>query len=98
VIAALRVSLSAPVRWVLLATFLLVAGYGVLELAGGRACTSALSGPASDEALVLGGAYTLAWFGVVVVAPILVLSLAVDRLLAVIHGRIERAWTRSHRR
>jgi hypothetical protein len=89
---------SWAVRWLLLATALLIVGYGVLENLGARACTSALSGPASDEAVALGVAYTLAWFGIVVVAPILALSLAVDRLLGAIHGRIERAWTRSHRR
>ena len=87
-----------PARWVLLAIALLVAAYGVLELAGARAYPSALSGPASDEAILLGGAYTLAWFGVVVVAPVLGLSLVIDRLLGVVCGRIQLAWTRSHRR
>lgn len=55
----------------------LVAGYAALELAGGRAATSVLTGAAPDSGgLLLGVFYMLSWFAAVMIAPPLVFAAA----------------------
>ena len=73
----------------------LVVAFLVLDLLGGRHEVGFLSGtvPAGDGVPLLGAAYLLAWFGAVIVAPILVIA----SLLAAGHGRIG-AWIASRRR
>jgi hypothetical protein len=53
----------------------------VLHLAGARAATSFLSGTRSADAeLVLGSLYVLAWFGVVIAVPVVVIAEACGRI------------------
>jgi hypothetical protein len=69
----------------------------VLHLAGARAHLGILSGTRVDSLvdLVLAVAYALAWFGVVLVAPIVLLASALARLAARIPG--VGGWTQSWR-
>jgi hypothetical protein len=55
------------------AALMLVVGFVVLHLAGGREYVGILSGtlPGDELELVTGVAYALAWFGAVLAAPIL---------------------------
>jgi hypothetical protein len=81
---------------------ILVVVLACLDLAGARADVGILSGtaPGSELELVSGLAYALAWFGAVLVAPILVLSSVIARLLRRLAGRCGRmspvaTWTDS---
>ncbi len=77
------------------ACFVIVAGWGVLHLAGARECVGVLSGtlPASDGALVLGVGYAITWFGMVIVVPIVLLAVLFDHTC----GRLVR-WRRTRAR
>ena len=84
-------------RWTLLLVVALCALLVALHLGGVRADLGILSGTrvASERQLQLAVLYVLAWFGVIVVAPVLLLA----RLLiwaARARGSIE-AWIRSWR-
>jgi hypothetical protein len=87
---------------------LIVVGFLILHALGARAEVGLLSGtlPAGDEAVAVGVLYIAAWFGFVLVAPILVLTLALDLVVEVVLGRAEcgsiaarvRGWLGFHRR
>jgi hypothetical protein len=58
----------------------IVVGFALLHLAGARTCVGLLSGTlrGGDLELVIGLAYVLAWFAVVVVVPIVTLAVLFD--------------------
>jgi len=70
---------------------LLVVGFAILSLCGGRSATGFLSGTGGTVSL-LGSLYALAWFGCVIAAPILCLA----SLFSMAYGRIVR-WTATRR-
>ena len=74
---------------------ILFVAFLVLELLGGRHHVGFLSGtlPEGHGVPLLGAAYLLAWFGAVIVVPILVIA----ALLKTAYGRIH-TWTASRRR
>jgi hypothetical protein len=82
-------------RLLVIAAGLGAAGFALLHLAGGRACVEVLSGTpaASHEALVLGLLYVVAWFGFVLVIPIVLLALGLDAAW----GKMRSAWRASRR-
>jgi hypothetical protein len=63
----------------------------LLHLAGGRDEVGFLSG--SYEPSLLGAAYALAWFGAVIVAPILVIAAGISAC-----GKLASGWLASRRR
>jgi hypothetical protein len=87
---------------------LIVAGFLVLHLGGARGEVGLLSGtlPASDVAGAAGLLYVAAWFGFVLVAPILILAVALDGVAELVLGQTGcgsiaarvRGWLGSHRR
>jgi hypothetical protein len=87
---------------------LICVGFVVLHLFGARAEVGLLSGtlPASDAAVAVGVLYVAAWFGFVLVAPILVLAVTLDLVVGAVCGRggcgsiavRVRGWLGSHRR
>lgn len=81
-------------RMLVVIASLAAAGFTLLHLAGGRACVEVLSGtPAANRgALVLGVLYVVAWFGFVLVTPIVLLALGLDAACA----KIISAWRESH--
>ncbi len=78
---------------------ILIAAFALLHLLGARDSMGFLSGtvPAGQGVPLLGACYLLAWFGVVVVAPILLVA----AMISAVYGRIIpglRAWIVSRRR
>ena len=72
-----------PMLWPALG---MVVGFGVLHLAGARDAVSVLSGTPVEGmsmavAAALGAAYVLAYFGAVLLAPILVVAAALSSLI-----------------
>jgi hypothetical protein len=74
----------------------LIAGFGLLHAVGARPCVSVLLHTAAggDREAAAGAAYLLAWFGVVLVAPILTIALVLEVLCGKIARRLP-AWRRS---
>jgi hypothetical protein len=89
----------------ILVALLLAVVYGLLHVAGGRAEVGILSGTlaGSDLDRLFGLAYALAWFGFVLVVPVLLLAISIAALLRRVSGcgnmerRIE-TWIDSGRR
>lgn len=77
----------------------IAASFALLEIGGARADVGLLSGtlPAHDLDAISGGMYVLAWFGFVVVAPVLIggviLYAACGRIIVELQ-----TWQRSPRR
>jgi hypothetical protein len=71
--------------------FLIAGAFCVLHLANGRAEVGFLSG--SYQPSLLGAAYTLAWFGTVIVVPILVIAAGISAC-----GKLAEGWVASRRR
>jgi hypothetical protein len=71
----------------------------VLHALGARELVGTLSGtaPAGQVDVALGGAYVVAWFGGVLVAPVLVLAVIFDAACGTLAARL-REWRASHRR
>jgi hypothetical protein len=82
-------------RTLAIAVALVVVGFAALHIAGGRACVGLLSGTpvGSEEAIAIGLAYVLGWFGVVLVVPIAVLAICLEAMCDKIVG----AWRTSRR-
>jgi hypothetical protein len=75
-----------------IADTVILACFGVLDAAGGRASVRVLSGSfGSDLEVPVGLAYVIAWFGVVLVVPITLLALLLDAMCVKIVAR----WLRS---
>jgi hypothetical protein len=71
---------------------LIIAGaFALLHVAGGRDEVGFLSG--SYEPSLLGALYTLAWFGTVIVVPILVIAAGISAC-----GKLAEGWLASRRR
>jgi hypothetical protein len=73
-----------------IAVALVAVGFAALHVVGGRDCVAVLSGTpvGSEEEIVIGLAYVLGWFGVVLVAPIVVLAICLDAVC----DKIVSAW------
>jgi len=69
---------------------ILAAAFCILSILGGRQDVGFLSG--SEHVPIIGALYFLAWFGVVLVVPILLIA----SLLRAVHGRIA-GWISSRR-
>ncbi len=70
----------------------------LLHAVGARDYVGFLSGnPTSTEGLVIGGVYVLAWFGAILVAPIVLGAVCLDAACGTIASRL-RAWRASRRR
>ncbi len=77
---------------------LIAAAYLTLAALGGRDLVGILSGtlPASEHDALAGVAYVLAWFGITIIAPILVGSTLIDRVVFRTCGTLAarlRTWT-----
>jgi len=68
---------------------ILVVAFAILHVVGGREAVGFLSGTLPDDRGVplLGALYLLAWFGVVIVAPILVIADGCGRIWVWIASR-----------
>lgn len=80
------------VPWLFVLAALLLLGFGVVWALDLRDYVSVLSGTPVpgvplEEALVGGAIYVLAWFGAVLVAPVLAIAAALAELPRVVEGR-----------
>lgn len=86
-------------RWVWLALLATCCGFLLLHFLGARSLVSVLSGtlPASELELGAGLAYAAAWFGVVLVVPVVALALVLDRVCGKMLAAVYQ-WRASRRR